>query len=365
MDEFYMKKALELAKCGKGRVNPNPMVGAVIVKNNKIIGQGYHMKYGQNHAEINALLSLNENPKGATMYVTLEPCSHFGKTPPCVDKIIESKISKVVIASTDPNPLVKGRGVEKLRQAGIKVVTGVLDKENRKLNEVFMKYIIKKEPFVVMKVAMSLDGKIATKTGDSKWISCEESRKNVHKLRDEVMGILVGVNTVIKDDPMLTCRLENGKNPIRILVDTHLKTPISSKVVTTVDVARTIIVTTQKANKDDLNKFKDKGVEIVIANVRDNKVDLKDMLSKLGKLNIDSILLEGGATLNYSFIKDNLVDKIQVYVAMKLIGGKNAKTPIEGEGISNINDSLNIKNMTYKLVGEDILIEGYLKERED
>ncbi len=365
MDEFYMKKALELAKCGKGRVNPNPMVGAVIVKNNKIIGQGYHMKYGENHAEINALLSLNENPKGATMYVTLEPCSHFGKTPPCVDKIIESKISKVVIASTDPNPLVKGRGVEKLRQAGIKVVTGVLDKENRKLNEVFMKYIIKKEPFVVMKVAMSLDGKIATKTGDSKWISCEESRKNVHKLRDEVMGILVGVNTVIKDDPMLTCRLENGKNPIRILVDTHLKTLISSKVVTTVDVARTIIVTTQQANKCDINKFRDKGVEIVIANVRDNKVDLKDMLSKLGKLNIDSILLEGGATLNYSFIKDNLVDKIQVYVAMKLIGGKNAKTPIEGEGISNINDSLNIKNMTYKLVGEDILIEGYLKERED
>ena len=364
MEEVYMNLALELAKKGKGRVNPNPMVGAVIVKNDQIIGKGYHEEYGQSHAEVNALNSTTEDAAGATMYVTLEPCSHFGKTPPCVDKIIESKIVKVVIASLDPNPLVAGAGVKKLIDAGIEVVVGVLDEENKKLNEVFMKYIVSKKPFVVMKSAMSLDGKIATRTGESKWISSEKSRKEVHKLRNELMGILVGVNTIIKDDPELTCRLENGKNPIRIIVDSNLRIPLDSKVIKDTHKARTIIVTTEKADKYIIKDLESKGVEVIIAKLKDKRVDLQDMMVKLGELKIDSILLEGGSTLNFSALKQNVVDKIQVYIAPKLIGGENSKTPIGGMGIDSLQDAFKIKDMVLKTIGEDILIEGYFEGSE-
>lgn len=364
MDEYYMDLAIKLAKQGIGKVNPNPMVGAIIVKNNKVIGKGYHEEYGGKHAEINAIESAIENLDGSTMYVNLEPCSHFGKTPPCVEKIIESNISKVVIASVDPNPLVRGKGVKKLIDAGIEVKVGVLDEENKKLNEVFMKYIVHKKPFVVMKVAMSLDGKIATITGESKWISCEESRRCVHKLRSEVMGILVGINTVIKDDPMLNCRLENGKNPIRIIVDTTLKIPINSKIISSSNVIRTIIVTTRKANVNSINLLKEKGVEILIVNSKDNLVDLEDMIIKLGELNIDSILIEGGSKLNFEVINANIVDKIQVYIAPILIGGEDSKTPIGGNGILHLNDAFKLSKMDYKNIGSDIFIEGYLKGSE-
>lgn len=364
MESFYMNLALDLAKQGKGRVNPNPMVGAVIVKDNKIIGQGYHEKCGENHAEINALNNTHENLEGATMYVTLEPCSHYGKTPPCVDKIIESKISKVVIASLDPNPLVSGIGVKKLKDAGIKVKVGVLDVENKKLNEVFMKYIVSKKPFVVMKSAMSLDGKIATASGESKWISGEDSREEVHKLRHELMGILVGVDTIIKDNPQLTCRLENRKNPIRIVVDSTLRIPINSNVVTQIDEARTIIVTTENACKEKINKLKSNGVEVIIASINDNRVDLNNMMEKLGELKIDSILLEGGSSLNFSALQQNIVDKIQIYIAPKLIGGTNSKTPVGGSGIDLLQDAFKVKDITLKTIGEDILVEGYLKGSE-
>lgn len=364
MDEYYMDLAIKLAKQGVGKVNPNPMVGAIIVKNNNIIGKGYHKEYGGKHAEINAIESAIESLDGSTMYVNLEPCSHFGKTPPCVEKIIENKISKVVIASVDPNPLVRGNGVKKLLDAGIEVEVGVLDKENKELNEVFMKYIIHKKPFVVMKVAMSLDGKIATTTGESKWISCEESRKCVHKLRSEVMGILVGINTVIKDDPMLNCRLENGKNPIRIIVDTTLKIPINSKIVSSANLIRTIIVTTKKANINSINLLKENGVEILIVNAKDNLVDLEDMIIKLGELNIDSILIEGGSKLNFAAINENIVDKMQVYIAPILIGGEGSKTPIGGSGIRHLSEAFRLNKMDYKTIGSDILIEGYLKGSE-
>lgn len=361
MDEYYMGLAINLARKGIGKVNPNPMVGAVIVKDNKIVGTGYHEKYGGKHAEINAIENSKESLNGSTMYVNLEPCSHFGKTPPCVDKIIESKINKVVIASVDPNPLVQGKGVKKLRDAGIEVKVGVLDEENRKLNEVFLKYIKHKKPFVVMKVAMSLDGKIATTTGQSKWISCDESRRYVHKLRSEVMSILVGINTVIKDNPMLDCRLENGKNPIRIIVDTTLKIPIDSKIVSSAKSIRTIVVTTKHANKNVMKLLEDKGVEILTVNLKNNLVDLKEMINKLGELNIDSILIEGGSSLNFSAVNENIVDKIQVYVAPIILGGESSKTPIGGQGVDDIKEAFKLHKLEYKQVGSDILIEGYLK----
>ncbi len=361
MDEYYMGLAISLARKGIGKVNPNPMVGAVIVKDNKIIGTGYHERYGGKHAEINAIENSRQSLNGSTMYVNLEPCSHFGKTPPCVDKIIESKINKVVISSVDPNPLVQGKGVKKLRDAGIEVKVGVLDKENKKLNEVFLKYIKNKKPFVVMKVAMSLDGKISTTTGQSKWISCDESSRYVHKLRSQVMSILVGINTVIKDNPMLDCRLENGKNPIRIIVDTTLKIPIDSKIVSSSKSIRTIVVTTKNANRNVMKLLEDKGVEILTVNLKNNLVDLKEMINKLGELNIDSILIEGGSSLNFSAINENIVDKIQVYVAPIILGGESSKTPIGGQGVDDIKEAFKLHRLEYKQVGSDILIEGYLK----
>lgn len=360
MDKAYMKIALDLAKKGRGVVNPNPMVGAVIVKDRKIIGKGYHEKCGEAHAEVNAINGATDKVEGATMYVTLEPCSHYGKTPPCVDKIIENKIAKVVIAMLDPNPLVSGSGVKKLKEAKINVVLGVLEEESKRLNEVFIKYITSKKPFVTLKTAMSLDGKIATESGESKWITGKESRKLVHKLRNEVSGIMVGVDTVIKDNPQLTCRLENGKNPIRIITDSKLRIPINLKVIEEINEVRTIIATTEFADKEKIRNLEKLGVEVLVVKSKKNKVDLQDLMSKLGELKIDSILLEGGATLNFSALNEKIVDKIQVYISPQIIGGETSKTPVGGSGIKLLKDSYKIKNLTSKFVGEDILIEGYI-----
>lgn len=364
MHEKYMEIAIDLARRGRGKVSPNPMVGAIIVKEDKIIGKGYHMKYGENHAEINALENATESVENATMYVTLEPCSHYGKTPPCVDVIIKNKISKVVIGSLDPNPLVSGKSVKKLRENNIEVIIGVLEEQCIKLNEVFIKYISTNMPFVIMKCAMSLDGKIATSSGESKWISCEESRKDVHKLRGEVSGIMVGIDTVIKDDPQLTCRIENLKSPIRIIVDTNLRVPIESKVITDLSTSKTIIATANNADKEKINLLKNHGVEILVCNKKNEKVDLVDLMKKLGKLNIDSILLEGGATLNYSALEANVVDKIQFYIAPKIIGGGNSKTPVGGSGIGELKDAYKIKELNTRMIDEDIFLECYIDKEE-
>lgn len=360
LNEKYMRMAIELAKKGVGKVNPNPMVGAVIVKDEKVIGEGYHEEYGKAHAEVNAFSSLREESKGATLYVTLEPCSHYGKTPPCVDKIIENKIAKVVVGALDPNPLVAGRGIKKLKDAGIDVVTSVLEEECKKVNEVFMKYIVEKRPFVVLKTAMTLDGKISTPSGESKWITNEESRKEVHKLRNKLSAIMVGVNTVIKDNPELTCRLEGGRNPIRIIVDSKLRIPMESKVV--IDkLARTIVATTELANKDRVLDLKKLGVEVIIIKAKNERVDLQSLMVELGKLNIDSILLEGGSTLSFSALEDKIVDKIQAYIAPKIIGGEKSKTPVGGKGIEKLSNAIMLENMKVISVGTDFLIEGYLK----
>ncbi|WP_346870877.1 bifunctional diaminohydroxyphosphoribosylaminopyrimidine deaminase/5-amino-6-(5-phosphoribosylamino)uracil reductase RibD [Clostridium sp. UBA5119] len=362
MDENYMRLALTLAEKGRGRVNPNPMVGAVIVKNGTVIGEGYHQVYGQNHAEVNAFKDAKENTFGATLYVTLEPCYHHGKTPPCVDKIIEKKIKRVVIGSLDPNPLVAGRGVKKLRDSGIIVDVGILEKECIALNEIFIKYISTKKPFVIMKTAMSLDGKIATQYGESKWITGEASRKNVHNLRNNIMGIMVGANTVIKDNPELTCRVLRGKNPIRIILDSSLKIPLNSKVIKDKK-ARTIIVTTEKATKENISIYTESGVEVVVIPSKDEKVNLEKLMETLGEMNIDSILLEGGGTVNFEALKAGIVDKIQIYIAPKFIGGGKSKTPVEGIGIKVLEEAYGVESIRVSTIGEDILIEGYMKER--
>lgn len=360
LNEEYMKLAIELAKKGKGRVNPNPLVGAVIVKDGKIIGKGYHEKCGTNHAEVNAFLSAKESVEGATMYVTLEPCSHYGKTPPCADKIVEKKIAKVVIGMTDPNPLVSGRGIKKLEDAGIEVVTGVLEDECKKVNEVFIKYISKKVPFVVLKTAMSLDGKIATASGESQWITCEESRLKVHELRNELSGIMVGVNTVIKDNPSLTCRIENGRNPRVIVVDSKLRIPIDSNVVINNKNNGLIIATTENCDKDKMLKLEEMGVTIFKIQAKNGRVDLKKLMIELGNIGVDGILLEGGSTLNYSALEEGIVDKVQVYIAPKIIGGEKAKTPVGGIGIEKLKDHFKVKNIQVSKIGQDILIEGYI-----
>lgn len=363
MHEKYMKIAIDLAKKGRGHVSPNPLVGAIIVKGSKIIAQGYHEKYGQNHAEINAIKSAKEDLKESTMYVTLEPCCHYGNTPPCVDEIIKSKISKVVIGHLDPNPIVSGKGVKKLIQNNIEVVIDVLRDECMKMNEVFLKYILNKEPFVIMKNAMSLDGKIATYAGESKWISSQKSREKVHELRSEVSAIMVGVDTIIKDDPSLTCRLVKGKNPIRIIVDSSLRIPINS-IVLNDNCSKTIIVTTNNSNNEKVEKLKSQRIDVLVIDKKDNRVDLKKLMEALGRLNIDSVLLEGGSTLNFSALKEGIVDKVQIYIAPMILGGKLAKTPVGGEGVKYLSDAYNLTSITAKVIDRDILVEGYIHRKE-
>lgn len=361
VNEKYMKYALTLARKGAGKVNPNPLVGAVLVKDGKIIGEGYHEFYGGAHAEINALKSASESVEGATLYVTLEPCAHYGKTPPCIEAIIKNKIAQVVIGSLDPNPLVSGKGVLRLEEAGVKVATGVLEEECKKLNEVFMKYIVKKEPFVVLKSAMSLDGKIATVTGESKWITSEEARNGVHQLRNTLSGIMVGVETIIKDDPQLTCRITNGRNPIVIVVDSKLRIPMTSKILN--GESKVIVATTKQAEQSKVSQLQELGISVFILESHKCRVDLKQLMKQLGRLGIDSILLEGGASLNDSALKAGIVDKVRFYIAPKIIGGENAKTSVGGEGIRRLEDAIQIKDLKIQVIGKDIVLEGYVERK--
>ncbi len=364
MNELYMKRALELAKKGEGKVSPNPMVGAVIVKDERIIGEGYHMRYGGPHAEVNAFSSATENVEGATIYVTLEPCCHFGKTPPCVNAIIDNKISKVVVGALDPNPLVAGKGIKILREHGIEVITGVLEEECIKINEIFMNYILTKKPFVIMKSAMTLDGKIATYTGNSKWITGEEARKEVHKLRNRVSAIMVGIGTILTDNPELTCRIEDGNSPKRIIVDSMLRIPIDAKVINLKDEVLTIVATTIKADEQKIQLLRSKGIEVLVIEEHNSRVDLQKLMTRLGEMKIDSILLEGGATLNYSALEEGIVDKVQFYIAPKLIGGENSKTPVGGVGIPLMDNAFKVFKLSVSTIGDDIFLEGYIQRGE-
>ena len=362
-EKQYMERAIKLAQKGKGMTNPNPLVGAVIVKDHRIIGEGYHQKYGELHAERNAIASLTESAKGAVMYVTLEPCCHYGKTPPCTEAIIEQGIKKVIIGSKDPNPLVAGKGVEVLKAAGIEVVEGFMEKECNLLNEIFFHFIKEKTPFVTMKYAMTADGKIATKTGKSKWITTEESRKRVQEYRSFHMAVMAGIGTVNEDDPMLNVRLEGRKSPFRIICDTHLSISEESKICKTAKEYQTIIACVE-GEEEKIKRLKEKGIEIVKVPEKNKRVDLKELMKVLGKKGIDSIFLEGGGCLNESAFKEGIVSKVHVFIAPKIFGGKGAKTPVEGCGVSLPEDAFLLELREVERIGEDLLLT-YDRKGED
>ncbi|WP_415948340.1 bifunctional diaminohydroxyphosphoribosylaminopyrimidine deaminase/5-amino-6-(5-phosphoribosylamino)uracil reductase RibD [Megamonas funiformis] len=357
-DEKYMRLAMQLAGNAIGRTSPNPLVGAVIVKDNRVVGCGWHRKAGTPHAEVHALNQAGELAQGADVYVTLEPCAHYGKTPPCSKALVEAKVKNVYGGLLDVNPKVAGKGFKILEDAGIHVEYGFLQDELRKQNEVFFKWIEHKKPFIVLKAAMTLDGKIATAIGQSKWITNETSRAYGYKLRDIYDGIMVGINTVIEDNPMLTARVDGGKNPIRIVVDSSLKIDINANVVQDKS-AKTIVATTDKADKDKILKLQAQDVDVIVVDKDENdKVDIEKLLDILGQQNICSILVEGGATLSGSFVAKKLVDKVYFFIAPKIIGGKEAKTPVAGTGILNLQEALALKDIQIEKLEEDVLIIG-------
>lgn len=352
----YMRRAIELAKNGIGKTNPNPIVGAVIVKDDCIIGEGYHERIGGLHAERNALASCTQSPEGATIYVTLEPCCHHGKTPPCTDALIEHKLARVVIGSRDPNPKVSGKGVARLREAGIEVVEDYLREECDALNPVFFHYIKEKMPYVALKYAMTADGKIAANTGASQWITGEEARNHVHQLRNYYSSILVGLGTVLQDNPMLTCRIPDGRNPIRIVCDSHLRIPLNCNLCNSTDTAP-VIVACWDASEQKQQALEEKGVQVLVVKETNHRLDLQDLLYQLGQRDIDSILVEGGGTINASFVKAGLVQHIYAYIGAKIFGGTKPYTPVSGDGIECVSDSLLLSHPKVQTFGSDVLIE--------
>ena len=367
-DQNYMLQAIQLAKQGEGWTNPNPMVGAVIVKNGRIIGKGYHKKCGELHAERNAIASLTESAEGATIYVTLEPCCHYGKTPPCTEAIIEQKIKRVVIGSRDPNPKVSGKGIKMLQEAGIEVIEDFMREECDRLNPVFFHYITTKTPYVVMKYAMTLDGKIATKTGASKWITGEAARAEVQHMRHRYMWIMAGIGTVLADDPMLNVRVEGWKSPIRILCDSGLRIPLDGQIVKSAGKYRTIVAYADSENTEAKRKrLHEMGVETICCPDENNQVDLKKLMKYLGEEGIDSILLEGGGTLNDSALRAGIVQEVQAFIAPKLFGGMNSKTPVEGIGVRFPSEAVKLKCTDICQIGEDIRITCQVcgKEQEE
>lgn len=356
-DGEYMRLALQLAEKGRGWTAPNPMVGAVVVKDGRIIGQGWHERYGEPHAERNALAACTETPEGATLYVTLEPCCHYGKQPPCVDAILEAGIRRVAVGSDDPNPLVSGKGVRILREHGVEVTKHILREECDRLNEVFFHYIRTKRPFVVMKYAMTMDGKIAAYTGASKWITGEEARTHVQQQRCRYSAIMAGVGTVIADDPQLTCRIPGGKNPVRIICDTNLRTPATAQAVTTAKRIPTILATCCTDREKRL-LYEKAGCRLLTVDAQNGHVDLGQLMEKLGEEQIDSVLIEGGGTLNWAALESGIVQKVQAYIAPKLFGGQSAKTPVEGSGVPAPDMAFRLQNSVATRLGEDFLIES-------
>ena len=376
IDKKYMRMAIELAKKGEGAVNPNPLVGAVVVKDGKVVGKGYHRFFGGPHAEVYALEEAGKEACGATIYVTLEPCSHYGKTPPCAKKIIDMGIKKCFVGSSDPNPQVAGKGVAMLKKAGIEVVENVLKDECDKLNQVFFKYIKTKIPYLFLKCAITLDGKIATKTGNSKWITNEIAREKVQFYRNKFMGIMVGINTVVLDNPSLTARIQNGVNPFRVVVDPHLKIDENCKVVKNNEDEKTVIITSQKnqfvENSENIN---DKDFEIKMKQKRlsqNNKVkfifldkekfSFKEMLEEIGKMGIDSVLLEGGESLISLAFKEEVIDAGEIFVANKILGDKNAKPFISGFSKDKMEEAILLNNVKNNIYGENIGMKFYLKK---
>ncbi len=357
--DFYMREAISEAKKGFGFTNPNPLVGAVIVKDGKIISRGYHARYGELHAERNAIKNATKDIFGSDMYVTLEPCSHYGKQPPCVEAIVEAGIKRVYIGSRDPNPKVSGKGVEYLRNHGVEVFEDFLKDECDEINDIFFHYITTGMPYVIMKIAMTADGKTATRTGHSKWITNSMSRENSHIIRKRVSAIMVGINTVLEDDPMLNCRCENPNNPVRVVCDNHLRIPLDCNLVKSAKDIPVVIATVSDDNKK-IDILKSCGVDVI--KTSGNKVNIKELMVQLGSRKIDSVLVEGGATLHWSVLEENLVDELHLYVAPKIIGGKDAKVAVGGAGLDSVNNAFMFESPKIELLGDDIHIT-YKKAR--
>lgn len=354
--------ALDLALRAKGRTSPNPMVGAVLVKDEKVIGTGFHQKAGMPHAEIEALNAAGDKANGADLYINLEPCAHSGRTPPCCDALIRAGIKRVFAGMQDPNPLVSGKGFEKLKAAGLEIVCGILEAEARKTNEIFAKHITTGKPFVTLKSAASLDGKTAAPSGESKWITGEEARARVHEMRDEVDAVMVGVNTIIRDDPSLTARPrgKEGKNIFRIVLDSALKIPGNSKALQPDGEKKTIIATTGKAALEKTRRLEAKGVIIIKTGEENGMVDLRDLMKKLGAMEITSVLIEGGSRVNASALRSGIVDKVVFFYAPKIIGGESAFPMFGLEGARELKDAVRIKDLEVSRAGEDIMVAGYV-----
>lgn len=388
--EGYMRQVLELARKGEGKVSPNPMVGCVVVKDGDVIATGYHEQYGGYHAERNALLNCREDTEGAELYVNLEPCCHYGKTPPCTEIIMEKKIRKVYVGCLDSNPKVAGKGVKILQEHGIAVETGLLEQECRALNEVFFHYMEQKLPFAAMKYAMTLDGKIACETGDSKWVTGEEARAYVQRLRNRYRGIMAGIGTVLADDPMLNCRMEGGRHPIRIICDSRLRIPLDSQIVKTSRQIETIVAWNPKSAEcwrmqkpaggqgaegqgtyAKIGSFEDKAKKLTQNGVRlleipdqpQGQLCLPELFQQLAGRGIDSILLEGGGTLNASALQAGLVQRVYAFIAPKLVAGAAAKSPIEGSGVLKMADAVRLADLEITRFGEDLCMTGRIARK--
>lgn len=363
-DEQYMQRALDLAAQARGRTNPNPMVGAVIVRDGQVVGEGYHHQAGTPHAEIHALDQAGAQARGATLYVTLEPCSHFGRTPPCADAVIRAGIGKVFIATLDPNPRVAGDGLKKLTEVGIEVEVGVLEPEARRLNQVFFKYIQTGLPYVALKTAMTLDGKIATRSGDSRWVTVESSRRFVHQLRNTHDAILAGIGTVLKDDPRLNTRLEaeDIKDPVRIIIDGALQLPLHSNIAQTADRQRTLLFCSNKSDPRRQLKLETQGLEVISLACDPDLIPLETVLEILGDMGICSLLVEGGGEVNAYLLEHNLIDKCYWFVAPKIVGGRSAPSPVGGQGQALMGDAKELQSIELQRFDRDILITGYFKE---
>jgi len=361
MDEFYMSRAIELAKKGTGYTSPNPMVGCVIVKEGEIIGEGHHERYGELHAERNALHNCRASPEGATLYVTLEPCCHHGKTLPCTDAIIGHKIKRVVVGAVDENPLVGGKGIKILQDNGIEVKIGIMEKECRVLNEIFFHFIKYNEPFTALKYAVTLDGNIAAGTGDSKWVTGHEARAHVHMLRGRYRGIMIGIETLLQDNPMLNCRGFGGLNPVRIICDSTLRIPLDCRIADTAKEITTIVAYAN-GSPEKCRQLEHKGICCVPVPDRQNRVDLTALVQYLGKMKIDSLLVEGGGILNGALLEAGLIHKVYAYLAPKLMGG-SGKHPIAGPGVDFMSDAYELEEVRMQQLGIDYLVEGNLKRR--
>lgn len=364
-DSCYMARALELAAQARGMTSPNPMVGAVIVKNRKIIGEGYHKHHGAPHAEVDAFENASEDTAGATMYVSLEPCNHTGKTPPCAPLLIEKKIKRVVVAHTDPNPLVAGSGLKLLDEAGLRIDLGLMEHEARLLNENFLTYYQLKRPFIISKWAMTLDGRIASMSGESRWISNDKSREYVHEIRSNVDAVMVGIGTVLQDNPILNVRLDDyrKRQPKRVIVDGSLRIPVRAKCLIAAEPGQCIIATSNTAPTEKIEQLRADGHHVLVLKGRRGLLDLRQLVAELYHFKIQSVLCEGGSNLHGSLLETKLVDKVVAFIAPKIIGGFEGNNPVHGWGLPTMNQALNLVNPVFKQFDNDVCIEAYMDDQ--